>query len=105
LATLIITDGLGELRLRWSGLLGARKVVSEAGWIAEAATASWIRVEVAKKLVEAAGLDLDKLFEQAQSREFNPIELPVHLQARVASQLRPFVSRNVLARYWGGIRY
>src|SRR6267143_3563175 len=63
--------------------------------------ASWIRVEVAKKLVEAAGLDVDKLFEQAQSREFNPIELPVHLQARVASQLRPFVSRNVLAALLG----
>src|SRR5712664_3431487 len=63
--------------------------------------ASWIHVEVAKKLVAAAGLDLDRLFEQAQSREFNPIELPVHLQARVASQLRSFVSRNVLAALLG----
>jgi Zn-dependent M28 family amino/carboxypeptidase len=63
--------------------------------------ASWIHVEVAKKLVEAAGLDLDKLFEQAQSREFKPIELPVRLQARVMSQLRPFVSRNVLAALLG----
>lgn len=59
--------------------------------------ASWIQLEAAKKLVAMAGLDLDKLFEQAQSREFKPIELPVRLQARVASQLRPFVSRNVLA--------
>jgi Zn-dependent M28 family amino/carboxypeptidase len=63
--------------------------------------ASWIHFEVAKKLVEAAGLDLDKLFEQAQSREFKPIELPVRLQARVVSQLRPFVSRNVLAAVLG----
>jgi Zn-dependent M28 family amino/carboxypeptidase len=63
--------------------------------------ASWIHVEVAKKLMEAAGLDLDKLFEQAQSREFKPIELPVRLQARVVSQLRPFVSRNVLAAVLG----
>jgi Zn-dependent M28 family amino/carboxypeptidase len=59
--------------------------------------ASWIQAEVAKKLVAAAGLDLDKLFEQAQSKDFQPIELPVRLQAHVASQLRPFVSRNVLA--------
>jgi Zn-dependent M28 family amino/carboxypeptidase len=59
--------------------------------------ASWIRAEVAKKLVAMAGLDLDKLFEQAQSKDFQPIELPVRLQAHVASQLRPFVSRNVLA--------
>jgi Zn-dependent M28 family amino/carboxypeptidase len=59
--------------------------------------ASWIQLEVAKKLVGMAGLDLDKLFEQAQSKDFAPIELPVRLQARVASNLRPFVSRNVLA--------
>jgi Zn-dependent M28 family amino/carboxypeptidase len=59
--------------------------------------ASWIQSEVAKKLVAMAGLDLDKLFEQAQSKDFKPIELPVRLQAHVASELRPFVSRNVLA--------
>src|SRR5436853_2593142 len=59
--------------------------------------ASWIQFEIAKKLVAKAGLDLDKLLEQAQSKDFQPIELPVRLQARVASQLRPFVSRNVLA--------
>ena len=59
--------------------------------------ASWIQAEVAKKLVAMAGLDLDKLFEQSQSKDFQPIELPVRLQAHVVSQLRPFVSRNVLA--------
>ena len=42
-------------------------------------------------------MDLDKLFEQAQSKDFQPIELPVRLEAQVASQLRPFVSTNVLA--------
>ena len=64
--------------------------------------ASWIQLEVAKKLVGMAGLDLDKLFQQSQSRDFTPIELPVRLQAHVASQLRPFVSRNVLAMLPGG---
>ena len=59
--------------------------------------ASWIQAEVAKKLVAMAGLDLDKLFEQSQSKDFQPIEVPVRLQAHVVSQLRPFVSRNVLA--------
>jgi Zn-dependent M28 family amino/carboxypeptidase len=59
--------------------------------------ASWVQFAVAKKLVAMAGLDLDKLFEQAQSKDFQPIELPVRLQAHIASQLRPFVSRNVLA--------
>ena len=59
--------------------------------------AAWIQSEAAKKLVAMAGLDLDKLFEEAQSKDFKPVELPVRLQGRVASQLRPFVSRNVLA--------
>src|SRR5882762_2991164 len=52
--------------------------------------ASWIQLEAAKKLVGMGGLDLDKLFERAQSKDFKPIELPVRLQAHVASQLRPF---------------
>jgi Zn-dependent M28 family amino/carboxypeptidase len=59
--------------------------------------ASWIQLDVAKKLVAMGGLDLDKLYEQSQSRDFKPVELPVHLQAHVASELRPFVSRNVVA--------
>jgi Zn-dependent M28 family amino/carboxypeptidase len=59
--------------------------------------ASWIQLGVAKKLVGMAGLDLDKLFQLSQTRDFKPIELPVHLQAHVVSKLRPFVSRNVVA--------
>jgi Zn-dependent M28 family amino/carboxypeptidase len=59
--------------------------------------ASWIQVDVAKKLVAMGGFDLDKLYAQSQSRDFKPVELPVHLQAHVASELRPFVSRNVVA--------
>src|SRR6266403_147700 len=59
--------------------------------------ASWIQLDVAKKLVAMGGLDLDKLYAQSQSRDFKAVELPVHLQAHVASELRPFVSRNVVA--------
>ena len=63
--------------------------------------ASWIQLEVAKKLAAMAGTDVDKMFQQAQSREFKPIEFPVRLQAHVVSQLRPFVSRNVIAKFPG----
>jgi Zn-dependent M28 family amino/carboxypeptidase len=63
--------------------------------------ASWIQEDVARKLVGMAELDLDKLFQQAQSREFKPIELPVHLKAHVVSALRPFNSRNVLGMVEG----
>jgi len=63
--------------------------------------ASWIQLDVAKKLVGMAGLDLDNLFLQSQSRDFRPLELPVRLKAHITSQLRPFISRNVLAMLQG----
>jgi Zn-dependent M28 family amino/carboxypeptidase len=63
--------------------------------------ASWIQLDVAKKLADMGSIPLDKLFLMAQTREFKPVELPVRLQAHVASKLRPFVSRNVVARLPG----
>jgi len=63
--------------------------------------ASWIQWDVAKELAEQAGLNLDKLFQEAQSRDFQPIELPVKLKAHVASEVRSFTSRNVLAMVEG----
>jgi Zn-dependent M28 family amino/carboxypeptidase len=63
--------------------------------------ASWIQLDVARKLVGMAGLNLDNLYKDAQTREFKPTELPVHLKAHLASSLRPFVSRNVVAKLEG----
>src|SRR5258705_10678816 len=63
--------------------------------------ASWIQLDVAKKLAAMSGQDIDKMFQQAQSRDFKPVELPVRLQAHVASQLHAFVSRNVIAKIFG----
>ena len=59
--------------------------------------ASWIPLEVARKLVAMGGLNLDALYKESQSRDFKPIELPVHLKAHIASAVRPFSSRNVVA--------
>src|SRR5712692_2432198 len=63
--------------------------------------ASWIQLDVAKNLAVMSGQDIDKMFQQAQSRDFKPVELPVRLQAHVASQLHAFVSKNVLAKISG----
>jgi TonB family protein len=102
-ATLIIhrTDlasyGWEVVRNSWGGersylkLEGTPKL--EAG--------SWIQLEVAKKLVAMGGLDLDKLYKEAQSRDFHPIELPVKLKAHVASEIRPFSSHNVVGKVEG----
>ena len=45
-------------------------------------SAAWLQSEAARKLVAMGGLDLDKLFEEAQSKDFKPVELPMRLQAR-----------------------
>jgi len=98
-ATLIIhrTDlasyGWDVVRNSW----GAERSYLEKGSTPKLQAASWIQVEVAKKLVEMAGQDLDKLFERSQSREFQPIELGVRLKAHIASQMHPFVAHNVMA--------
>lgn len=63
--------------------------------------ASWIQLDVAQRIVGMVGLDLDKMFQRAQMKDFKPLQLPIHLKAHVASQLRPFVSRNVLAKLPG----
>jgi Zn-dependent M28 family amino/carboxypeptidase len=59
--------------------------------------ASWIQLDVAKKLAAMSRMDIDQMFRQAQSRDFKPVELPVRLKAHVVSTVRPFNSRNVLA--------
>src|SRR5229473_3155703 len=59
--------------------------------------ASWIQLDVAKRIVGMVGLDLDKMFQRAQMKDFKPLQLPIRLKAHLASQLKPFVSRNVLA--------
>lgn len=58
--------------------------------------ASWIQLDVARKLFAMSGLDLDKEFEAAGKRGFHAVELPVHLKATVTSTVRPFQSPNVV---------
>ena len=59
--------------------------------------ASWVQLEIARKLLADSGQDLDALLRQAQSRDFKPIPLPVRVQGRLVNKIRPFVSQNVIA--------
>lgn len=58
--------------------------------------ASWIQLEVARKLFAMSGMDLDKEFDAAGRRGFKAVELPVRLKATVTSTVRPFQSPNVV---------
>ncbi len=58
--------------------------------------ASWIQVDVAKRIMGMVGLDLDKLLQRAQMKDFKPLQLPIRLKAHVASQLKPLGKEAVL---------
>jgi Zn-dependent M28 family amino/carboxypeptidase len=58
--------------------------------------ASWIHLEVARKLFAATNRNLDAEIDAAGKRGFKAVELPVRLQARIESVVRPFQSPNVV---------
>jgi Zn-dependent M28 family amino/carboxypeptidase len=64
--------------------------------------ASWIQLDVAKKLFAASGFDFDQQFAAAGKRGFKAVELPVTLKAHISSQIRPFQSSNVVGILPGG---
>jgi len=63
--------------------------------------ASWIQLDVAKKLFAAAGKNADEMIVAAGKPGFKSFELPVRLKAHVASRVRPYDSDNVIAKLPG----
>jgi hypothetical protein len=59
--------------------------------------ASWIQWEMGRKLLAAAGKDLDQMLELAKTRDFRPVPLPVNFKARVISKVHRFNGSNVVA--------
>ncbi len=66
--------------------------------------ASWVQLDVAKKLASASGMDLEKMMADARTREFHPVSLGAKLKARMISKVRNFESNNVLAILPGSSR-
>jgi Zn-dependent M28 family amino/carboxypeptidase len=63
--------------------------------------ASWIQLDVARKLFAAAGLDFDQQFAAASKPGFKAVPLNVRLKAHVQSTVRPFQSPNVVGIFRG----
>jgi Zn-dependent M28 family amino/carboxypeptidase len=59
--------------------------------------AAWIHLDVARKFASSAGMDLDKMMSDAESRDFKPVAMNFRLAAHMASKIRPFESNNVIA--------
>src|SRR5580698_6671265 len=58
--------------------------------------ASWIQLDVAKKIFASAGMKLEDEMTAAGKKGFKAVELPVRLHAHVESVVRPFHSANVV---------
>jgi len=59
--------------------------------------ASWVTVDVAKKLASASGMDMERMLADARSPQFHPVALGAKLKAHMVSKIRNFESNNVLA--------
>ena len=59
--------------------------------------ASWIQIDVARKLFAAAGMNVDQMIEAAGKRGFKAVELPLRLRAHITSRVRNYESDNVIA--------
>ncbi len=59
--------------------------------------ASWIQLDVARRLFSMSNMTLDQAFAAAGQRGFKAVQLPVRLKATVTSTVRPFQSPNVVA--------
>ncbi|HEY5255692.1 MAG TPA: M28 family peptidase [Acidobacteriaceae bacterium] len=58
--------------------------------------ASWIQLDVARRLFAANGLNVDTEMTAAGERGFKAVELPVRLKAHIESTVRRFQSPNVV---------
>jgi Zn-dependent M28 family amino/carboxypeptidase len=61
------------------------------------AAAAWIQWDVARRLFADSGLKLEDMVALAGTRKFKARELPVRFKAHIESQVRKFVSYNVVA--------
>jgi Zn-dependent M28 family amino/carboxypeptidase len=85
--------GWDVVRNSWSGEQAYLK--AEGG--PKLTVASWIQLDVARRLAGALGMGLEKMMSDARSPDFHPVPLSARLQAHIVSKVRPFESNNVIA--------
>lgn len=63
--------------------------------------AAWVTEAVARRMMQMAGQNLDKLTAAASRREFQPVPLGLRLRAKIATSVREFQTANVVGRLDG----
>jgi Zn-dependent M28 family amino/carboxypeptidase len=98
---------VGALIIHRTDLASYSWAVVQSSWSGEAVylsndkdpkleAASWVQLEVARQLFAASGLKLEDMMASAGTRGFKSRELPVRFRSHVVSEVRNFVSNNVL---------
>ncbi len=59
--------------------------------------ASWVQLDVARKLMQDCGKNLDEMMAAAQKPGFQAEALPARFKAHIVSKIRPFDANNVVA--------
>lgn len=91
--TQMASYGWDVVKSSWSGELA----YLEAGGAPKLKLASWIQLEIARKIAADSGQDLDQLMVRARSRDFQPVPLPFRVKAHMVNKVRPLVASNVVA--------
>ena len=63
--------------------------------------ASWVQLEVARKVLANSGKNIDELMQAAQQKGFKAVPLPIKVQAHMVNKVRPFDSNNVIGEVEG----
>ncbi|HKD86266.1 MAG TPA: M28 family peptidase [Terriglobales bacterium] len=63
--------------------------------------ASWIQLDVARRLAQSCGMNLDRMIEAAGKPGFKATSLPLKVKATILSEVRLFDSSNVIAKLPG----
>src|SRR5258706_41290 len=69
--------------------------------MSRAAIEGWISLDQAKKLLQSAGQDFDKLKASAATRDFQPVALGTTASMTIKNTLRTIDSKNVIAKLEG----
>jgi Zn-dependent M28 family amino/carboxypeptidase len=86
--------GWDVVRNSWSGEDAQAKLAPAEPALA---FAGWLTNEAGEKLVAMAGQKVDDLLNRANSRDFRPIPLGIHIRGHMPTKIRQIQSRNVVA--------
>ncbi len=91
--TALASYGWDVVRNSWSGERSFLRDSTEQ----KLKLAAWIQFDIARKLAQACGMNVDQMIASAGKRGFKPVVLPVKVSATMVSKVRHFESSNVVA--------